>query len=206
MSLSKSEGERQSWLLLLFEAYSIIDRSVSEAISEEEKKGKQLACLKGCFHCCRTHREIPVYPHELTGIYWFVLERLPVSLKEILSLQLLNFKKGDPCPFLIDGICSIHHVRPAACRLFNVFNRPCSMGEDPYYTRREDVLIPPRKYLQKAFLKILPFYNIKAERDVNLVENFIRSQAIPLQSINWKALGRRLREKGGCAPFAHFEL
>lgn len=197
MSLSIAEdSKRQKWFSLVCEAYSIIDDGISKAILREEAKGKRLACAKGCFNCCKTHKDIPLYPHEITGIYWYVLERLSPPLIEILKFQLLTYKKGTACPFLIDGLCSIHPMRPAACRLFNVFNRRCHEGEDPYYTRIEDVLSPPREYLQRAFLKVLPFYNIKGDIEKNLVEEFIRSQALILQAFEWKSLGIRIKCTG----------
>jgi len=186
-------------LSLLLDAYEVIDQGVRISISKEERKGKKLACSKGCFHCCKTHRDIPLYPHEITGIYWYVLEKFPPSLKETLTLQLLAHKSSHNqfCPFLIDGLCSIHIIRPAACRLFNVFNRACSPEEDPFYTRKEDVLIPPRDILWKAFLLVLPFYNIQVSgkdtfRARVMIEEFIHTQAISLHKFDWGPLGRRL--------------
>lgn len=184
----------EGWLSLLFEAYKIIDNGTREAIAAHEKKSNVLlACKKGCFYCCKTHRDIPVYLHELTGIYWYILERMPSAQKEILKLQLLTHKKGDPCPFLIDRLCSIHPLRPAACRQFNVFNKPCASGEDPFYTRRQDVLTPPRNILLKAFLQILPFYGLKdRNHGIQMIEDFINSQALNLRDIDWRALARRI--------------
>lgn len=193
MSLGFQDKKRQEWISLLFDAYAIVDEGVAIAIKEQKKTKGRIACAKGCFNCCKTHKDIPVYPHEITGIYWYVIEELPRSIQEILKLQLLEFKEGGSCPFLLDGLCSIHKVRPAACRLFNVFGRPCSRGEDPYYTRKEDILIPKREYIQKAFIKILPFYGIKDKGNPLMAEDFIRSQAMVLQKIDWRALGRRLR-------------
>lgn len=193
MSLDYLQERRQRWLSLLIEAYELIDEGVSLSIRYQEATAKkQLACRKGCFHCCRTHRDIPVYPHEITGIYWYVLEGMPGSLREILKLQLLIHEKGSPCPFLIDTLCSIHPFRPSACRQFNVFTKPCSPGEDPYYTRKEDLLIPDRSYLQRAFLKVLPFYGLGSAKDPEVAEAFIRSQALILQDIDWRPLGRRI--------------
>lgn len=188
-----NHDKRERWLSLLFETYALLDEGVAVAIEEQKKTKGGLACSKGCFNCCKTHRDIPVYPHEITGIYWYVLEKIPSGFKDILKIQLLEFRQGSLCPFLIDGLCSVHTVRPAACRLFNVFGRPCSPGEDPYYTRKADLLIPKREYIQKAFIKILPFYNIKGRASAQMAEDFIRSQAMVLQKIDWKALGIRIR-------------
>ncbi|MBS1114086.1 MAG: hypothetical protein H6Q92_1849, partial [Nitrospirae bacterium] len=40
------------------------------------------------------------------------------------------------------------------CRQFNVFGSPCAEGEDPYYTRREDVLLPIKQYTDRAFFDL----------------------------------------------------
>lgn len=193
MSLVFQEKKRQGWYSLLFDAYAILDAGVAIAIKEQERIKGRLACSKGCFNCCKTHKDIPVYPHEIAGIYRYVLEEFPQSMLETLKLQLLEFKEGSPCPFLLDGLCSIHKVRPAACRLFNVFGKPCASGEDPYYTRKEDILIPKREYIQKAFIKILPFYGIKDKVNPSMAEDFIRCQAMVLQKIDWRALGGRIK-------------
>lgn len=195
MSLVFSQDEKRDGLFfsLLFETYEIIDRGVSIAIKNQEPLKGKLACSKGCFNCCKTHKDIPVYPHEIAGIYWYVLQRLQGNLKETLKLQLHEYKRGSQCPFLIDGLCSIHLVRPASCRQFNVFKRACSPQEDPYYTRRQDVLIPERYYIQQAFLKILPFYGLMNTGDPKIAEEFIRSQAKVLQHIDWTALARRIK-------------
>jgi Fe-S-cluster containining protein len=193
----REDEKKLPWIPLLLDAYAIIDSGVSTAINDEEKKrGVRLACRKGCSNCCTTHRDIPVYPLELVGIYWFVIEKLPHSLRGILKNSLLNHRKGDLCPFLIDGICSIHSMRPIACRLFNVFNRTCEAGEDPYYTRRTDVLSPRRECTDSAFSIMLPFYGVTGKR---AIERAVRTRVVDslaraLQLYNWQELSIRMDE------------
>jgi Fe-S-cluster containining protein len=66
--------------------------------------------------------------------------------RDVLRDRLAHSAAGGACPFLIDKACSIHPVRPIGCRQFNVFTAPCAPGEDPYYTRRDDVLVPVADY------------------------------------------------------------
>ena len=139
------DEKRIPWLPLLLDAYAIADTGIAIGIRDEEKKRKKkLACGKGCGNCCEHHKDLPLYPHELVGIYWFVTEKADPEIREMLKNR---FRGQDAsvssCPFLIDGSCSIHPVRPLGCRQFNVFDKPCASGEDPYYTRRDDVLVPP---------------------------------------------------------------
>ncbi|MEK7789850.1 MAG: YkgJ family cysteine cluster protein, partial [Planctomycetota bacterium] len=160
------EESRFPWLSMLLDSYAIIDEGISVAVVKEEtEKNIKLACKEGCHNCCRTHKDIPVYPIELVGIYWFSTEKIKQPLRGIVKKQLSSHTKNDSCPFLINGSCSIHVIRPISCRQFNVFSKPCAEGEDPYYTRRDDVLTPIEDYTKKAFLATLPFYGITDEKE-----------------------------------------
>lgn len=201
MRLHFPEDEaRFQWLPLLLEAYAVIDEGVSFAIKRhKEKYSAEPACKKGCSTCCRIHKDIPVYPLELVGIYWFVMEKIADPGRGILKEQLLNYKMGHPCPFLLNDSCAIHPLRPVSCRQFNVFGNPCEDGEDPYYTRRSDVLTPIQNYTNKAFYIMLPFYGITKEEDKMHVikNNLIHAQVQVLQSLNWKELAKRVEEFDG---------
>jgi Fe-S-cluster containining protein len=185
------EESRFLWLSMLLDSYAIIDEGISAAIVKEEtERNIKLACKEGCDNCCRVNKDIPVYPIELVGIYWFSTEKAAQPIREILKKQLLSHTKSDPCPFLINNSCSVYIVRPASCRQFGVFNKPCDKGEDPYYTRRDDVLTPIEDYTKKAFLATLPFYGITDEKEKNhfIENNLIHAQAVNLQEYDWKKL------------------
>ena len=92
------------------------------------------------------------------------------------------------CPFLIESSCVIHPLRPMGCRQFNVFTAPCAPGEDPYYTRREDVLQPDQAYLDRAFAAVIAFYNLKRESDASGAIKMIRAQIMNLRSFDWAKL------------------
>jgi uncharacterized protein len=141
---------RLPWLPMLLEAYHITDRGVAEGIRREEAQGRKLACHKGCAACCRSHKTIPVYPLELMGISWCAVEKLESGVREKLKTQLSSHKSGEACLLLVDNLCSIHPMRPMACRPFNLFSQVCTEGEDAYYTRRQDVLMPIKKYTDEA--------------------------------------------------------
>lgn len=191
------DEKRLPWLTLLFDAFDIIDKGVSAAVREHEKKFKsRLACRKGCGPCCRTHSDIPLYPLEMAGIYWYIIEKSEQPLRGIIKKQLLEHRKGGPCPFQVDNACSIHIVRPIACRQFNVFSRPCAEGEDPYYTRRNDVLTPLEKYTHRAIGVMMPFYGItdEATKARAVKTGFIHTQARVLQACKWLELAIRMDE------------
>ncbi len=174
---------------MLLDAYAIADTGISVAIRDEEKKHKKkLACGKGCGNCCVHQKDLPLYPHELVGIYWYVSEKMTSPERNILRDRMDKHKAGSDCPFLIDESCSIHPVRPVGCRQFNVFVTPCYPGEDPYYTRRNDVLDPITDYTERVFTAVIPFYNLKKERDLSATIRLIRSQIMNIQTFNWKKL------------------
>ncbi len=195
--LSFPDDERKkSWLKLLLDAYHIVDKGIARAIESEQKKGRRLACGKGCSNCCSTHKDIPIYPLEIAGISWYAAEKIKGAGRDVLRKQLESFKKNDPCPFLVEGACSIHPMRPMACRQFNVFGMPCGEGEDPYYMRREDVMDPVKKYVDQAFFIMLPYYGIEKESErIKIVETgAFHRMAKELHTFNWKSLADKMHD------------
>ena len=189
-----ADEQRFSWLVKLLDAYYIIDKGVSEAISREHKQGRELACAKGCSSCCTTHQDIPVYPLELMGMSWYIIEKLQSPLREQLKQQLENLDQVTGCPFLINGACSIHPIRPVACRQFNVLDKPCAEGEDAFHTRRKDVMIPIKRFTDDAFDVMLPFYGIKkkAERRKAIKQGAIHNVARAMRDCNWQSLPEKM--------------
>ncbi len=191
------DERNHSWLKLLLDGYHIVDKGVAKSIEREKKKGRKPACTKGCSHCCSTHQDIPVYPLEIVGISWYVTEKMAGDLRGVLKKQLFSFNKNDSCPFLIVGACSIHPMRPMACRQFNVFGKPCEEGEDAYYTRREDVLDPVKKHVDQAFFIMLPFYGVEKEPErIKIIETGAFHKMVKeLQAFNWKELAGKMERR-----------
>jgi Fe-S-cluster containining protein len=191
-----ADEKKHLWLPLLLDAYFMVDRGINEAVKTAFKEGKILACGKGCSSCCATHQTIPVYPLELVGLSWYVTEKLIGPERGIVKTQLYKYTENDPCPFLVNKTCSVHPMRPVSCRQFNVFGAPCAEGEDPYYTRREDVLSPIKKYADRAFFIMLPFYGVEDEKERwKIIESGTVHQVVKLmQTCNWKSLADKMEE------------
>ncbi len=182
------DEQKLPWLPMLLDAYAIVDTGVAIAVREHEKKLKvKLACARECDVCCR-QKDIPLYPHELVGLYWFASEKMAAPVRDVLKYQLADHGAGSPCPFLIEQVCSVHLVRPASCRWFNVFITPCAPDEDPYYSRRGDVLEPIQDYTDRAFAAVLSFYNMKKEGGTDNAVRTVRSQIMNLQTYDWKKM------------------
>jgi len=195
-----ADEQRLPWLSLLLDAYSIADTGVAITVRDMEKKQKKiLACGKGCGTCCVNQKDLPLYPHELVGIYWYATEKMTLPVRDVLRSRLAVHTAASGCPFLIDNSCSIHPVRPVGCRMFNVFTVPCAPGEDPYFTRRGDVLPPIPDYIDRTFGAVLPFYNMKREGDASAAIRKIRSQIMNLLSFDWSKLAD-LMEKNSPDP------
>jgi Fe-S-cluster containining protein len=182
------------WLRILLDAYYVIDRGILKSIETEQDKGRKLACAMGCSHCCRTHQDIPVYPLELIGISWYAAEKMKGPQRASLRKQLYEFKKLQQCPFLMEEICSIHPMRPMACRQFNVFGTPCAEGEDPFHTRREDVMDPVKKYVDQAFFIMMQYHGVEKDSErVKIVESGgMHKMARELHACNWQLLAERM--------------
>lgn len=189
--------EASNWLSMLFDAYFSADQGIFESIEIELRKGRTLACARGCSACCKTHVTIPVYPLELMGINWYMSEKAHHDSYETILSQMLDFAPGKGCPFLIEGACGIHPMRPLACRFFNVFSKPCGEGEDPYYTRRKDVWTPDNKIKDKALSKMLPHYGIvqRAEKREAMKNGYMHKFVKNMQDIHWPNVAIRLSNK-----------
>lgn len=176
------------WLSALLDAYAIADTGVAIAVRDSEKKQKKrLACRKDCDVCCH-QPDIPLYPHEVPGLRWYVAERLEDTVRTTVIRQCTDHRKGSSCPFLVDHTCAVHPVRPVACRQYNVFTTPCAPGEDPYYTRRDDVLVPISDYTDRAFAAVRAYYGMEREKDVEKVVQAIKAKILNLQEQAWATL------------------
>jgi Fe-S-cluster containining protein len=183
------DERRLPWLPMLLDAYAIADTGVAVALRNiEKKRKKKLACGKGCGNCCVHQRDLPLYPHEIVGIYWYASEKLEPAAREQLKSRLAAQGAAPGCPFLVNNSCIIHPMRPVGCRQFNVFTTVCSPGEDPYYTRRDDVLQPDQAYLDRAFATVLPFYNLRREGNADRAIKTVRAQIMNLLSFDWSKL------------------
>ena len=94
------EESRFPWLSMLLDSYAVIDEGISVAIVKEETgRNRKLACEKGCDICCRVNKDIPVYPIELVGIYWFATEKAEQALRETLKNNSQAIQKAIPVLF-----------------------------------------------------------------------------------------------------------
>ncbi len=87
-------------------------------------------------------------------------------------------------------------MRPAGCRHFNVFDQPCGTSEDPFFSRRDDVLSPRQDFSNRAFRKMLFFYGFKKDMDVpSMVADIIHNQVRNLHDVEWDKLASLIEDR-----------
>jgi len=185
---------RRPWLRLLLDAYQVADEGVAVGLRRARQAGRTLVCARGCSACCATQEDIPVYPLELVGLAWYATEQIDGSRRQQLKQRLRDHGGLKECPFLLNGECSVYPLRPMACRHFNVFETACAPGEDPFHTRRDDVLTPVASYKDRALAITLPFYGVrdKKERRALVASGGVHSLAREFKGCNWESLARKM--------------
>jgi Fe-S-cluster containining protein len=140
-------------------AFELTNILVTRANRQEEKAGRRISCTSGCGACCC--QMVPLsapeafYLADLIDSFNFeyktiVLDRFETIVNElerqsmidqlldpeylddpVLAIAKQYFHLRMPCPFLVDGSCSIYEHRPVACREYNVTS-PAVWCSDPY--------------------------------------------------------------------------
>lgn len=154
---------------LVSTATELTDIIVGRAIRVQGKAGKGISCKAGCGVCCC--QMVPVSPPEAFYLAGFIdslgdKQRIALlrnfdnivkvldsqnMLKElfnpeytdapVLAIAKKYFALKIPCPFLVEGFCSIYLHRPVACREYNVLSPP-SWCADPYKHDIEKLPMP----------------------------------------------------------------
>ena len=160
-----------------------------EIAGEQLARGQAVACEKGCFQCCIS-QYVPVTPPESLGISWYVSEAMDEVERDRLFERLKYRDNSFGCPFLMAGICSIHPVRPLACRKFIVYGVQCSSADgDPFYNRPEDMHPNFNERNLKIAMRFLdsPVYEFPTEAvKMAAYKNGLLNDSIPaVNSIDW---------------------
>ena len=140
-------------------AHRIAEHAWTTTRPAVEARAKPFDCAKGCGWCC--HQHVSVHPAEATAIARWLDTRTPEpdrrrryariqeTQTKIAGATTMERRKARvPCPFLDDGACSIHPVRPMRCRGFfsrdvglcrATFDDPAAGVDDPRW-QQNDVL------------------------------------------------------------------
>ncbi len=150
--------------------HDLASKTIELALCRARREGKVISCKAGCGVCCC--QLVPIAPAEVFYMVEKMmslpiaqrrapLERFEKNEKQLASTELITaigdlgntynnnavaldyFRLGLPCPFLVDGSCSIHQWRPIACREYNVTS-PASHCADPFHLKIETVRLHRR--------------------------------------------------------------
>ena len=101
-----------------------IQQSVDRVVGAAAERGARIDCQAGCSHCCNARVE--ALAPEVFQIAQHLEALAPVALADTLDRLQAHAAAADapaagwaertPCPFLVQRLCSIYPVRPAACR------------------------------------------------------------------------------------------
>ncbi|SDO73411.1 Putative zinc-or iron-chelating domain-containing protein [Rhodoferax sp. OV413] len=120
------EAQPGGWAVVAFVRH--LQRGVDSVVATVRDQGVRLDCAAGCSHCC--HARVEAMAPEIFQIAGELAARPPLEqaetvarLEAYLAVQTQDASPQDApwscrpaCPFLIDQLCSIYAVRPAACR------------------------------------------------------------------------------------------
>ena len=196
-----ADEAKYPWLSMLRRAYRIADDGMASLVREEEsRRGKKLACHKGCHVCC-LRPSVPFSPLELAGISWFVCQKLTGPVRDTVRQQMENHDKTTTCPFLVERTCAIYPVRPLACRHFVMFGEVCRAGEDPWETRQDDCRLDEAAFsslARRVSFEMLPYYGISGHRDKVAAFNdgFMVKITKPMHEIPWTEIAKNMARFG----------
>jgi len=113
----------------VMEAFS----SAATGLEKLSPPAKPLACKKGCAHCC--HLTVLTDGATVLRIAEYVRQNMNQAERMLLDMRLIVYEDKVekmtqsqrsmarlPCPLLVDGVCSVHPVRPLICRAFNSYD------------------------------------------------------------------------------------
>jgi Fe-S-cluster containining protein len=121
-TVRKLRDNRRVEFAVQFASYA--QNRVDQVRESVVRKGVQFDCKKGCAWCC--HFAVDAFPQETFRIARELKSRGDTAAT-IAALSAYvektkgstTFRRGAPCPFLVDDACSIYAVRPMMCRKCN---------------------------------------------------------------------------------------
>jgi Fe-S-cluster containining protein len=109
--------------------YLSVDELLDAFLGRTAAEGKPAACRKGCAWCC--HQAVFAVTHEFLYLRQFVdnhsegsgQQRFIEMSRAKSDHTMMKYQEEQltfrfPCPFLLEGACSVYEARPMACRIY----------------------------------------------------------------------------------------
>ena len=173
-------------------ARELTDKVVEIAAEAVEQQGEHISCAKGCGACCvqlvpvseteanELNRYVKSLPGpkqdallqrfndakiklQQAGLWDALMQPQNLNLDDSRAFAMRYFSLQIPCPFLEQGACSIHPLRPLTCREFLVTS-DAKFCRNPNETNVKTVEIPKR--ISNAYARLY-------ENDPHFVSNWV---------------------------------
>lgn len=190
------QENRYGWLKDLLDAYQIVDAGAKIEIESHLKATKRtLACREGCSACCM-NPTVPINEIELRGISFYTNEVMQEETYNVVLHQLEQHESTSACPFLVEHRCSIYPLRPIACRIFHVYDKPCELKEDVSQTRPNDILRAHNPdYARMVSDKLLPHMGVSnSEKKKAFESGYMFQNTRAMHTFDWKWFAENSRK------------
>ena len=188
-----------------------LSRMLNAPIEAESAACGDLACQRGCHHCC--FLRVTAYPHEIVAIYMYLNQHLDKSQLEAVKHRIKkqyavirdkseeeHYTTNVECPLLVHGECTAYAVRPMACAAYHSLSEPqCRWSYENPHIQIHAIPLVPEIQEQERSQRLVAATTLLAHKEpideeYELISTLHRLFQDPSQIQRWRA-GRRLIEQ-----------
>lgn len=188
-----------------------LSRMLNAPIEAESAACGDLACQRGCHHCC--FLRVTGYLYEIIAIYMYLNQQLDKSRLEAVKHKIKkqyavirdkseeeHYTTNVECPLLVDGECTAYAVRPMACAGYHSLSESeCRWSYENPHIRIHAIPLAPEIQEQERSQRLVAATSLLAHKEpideeYELISTLHRLFQDPSQIQRWRA-GRRLIER-----------
>jgi Fe-S-cluster containining protein len=172
-----ANGATESACMSLVDDLTALAGEAVEARKKAQPPSAPIACRKGCDSCCYM-RVVATVPEIVSVIAYlretFSSDELAALRERMTAVARAGAKMSDeewgvrgvPCPFLVEGNCSIYAARPLECRGYNSMNVDACIAAREHYLDWDVPMYLPEfaayKQIQAGILQALETAGLSA--------------------------------------------
>jgi len=183
-----------------------LSRMLNAPIEAESAACGDLACQRGCHHCC--FLRVTAYPHEIVSIYMYLNQHLDKSQLEAVKHRIKeqyavirdkseeeHYTTNVECPLLVHGECTAYAVRPMSCAAYHSLSEPqCRWSYENPHIRIHGIPQYKEIFDQKDIQRAVVANQAPIDEEYELIFALHRLFQDPSQIQRWRA-GHRLIER-----------